>query len=53
MNTFNSRVYNIKDSFNSLKILQLVLTDENGELIEFIEPFTLNIAVFFKSVQQL
>lgn len=42
---FQSGIFSVIDNLNSMKTLQLRLTDENGELIKFHKPFRLGIMV--------
>ena len=46
---FCTRVYNMKDSKNSIRTFDVRWTDPGGELIPFQQEWELEIAVFFKS----
>ena len=45
--TSTGRTYNVKDSLNSIQHFNLQMSDIFGNLIEFIEPYELELAVFF------
>lgn len=43
----DTRIFDIKDSLNSVQHMQITLTDENENLIEFYEDYQLEIGIFF------